>query len=848
MTGRFHSRGAAVLLLLLPLFLPLASATGGGLLLDGSSFTVAGEGGVGAGDVNISVDVAAHDVDASGFLQMALEAANGTPLASDNRSINLLTGQSSTEVFDVTDVPIGIHTLTLRLWGSVGVAFENNLTEIQVFVQRLSPADASIEDPSTWQLIPVDADTGEASGNASFRDGDLGWLLAGIHNSGDVTWTGIARHDGQDLSIQVPGSSTTVANFSTGPYGEGTTSITIELLEANVSIDSESTSLSIGPPPLARPLLTITPSLVDPSLGSTVNWTVELSNAGDVVYDGELVCTFPSGIEVLNQSVNIAAGTNISSIIPIEVRPGELTCSTSTDVRIHDDSMTETSQSYDMAAGHLMRAGSDGLTVTGGPFHIGDAVPLAILIHNGGDLAGAGSLQTREGAGDGSNMGAWASLESRSLEVGSSIELGADHLPAVAGDRRIEWRITSTDSLVAADLSGWLDLQILPSQDLEVSLTSLGWTLADGLSVKVVTTLSTGEARTILLEIGTEGAAGEALQISTEVTLSPGQRTQTYNLGQPTVSSLAWVRATPVGWTAASTAEAETALIKPDPRVSVSLGTLDPSEPTGGEAATLAYSLVNDGGGATLGGTLTLIDISSQKILWTNSAPAVASGEAEQGSIALVSWPEGEVVDLSLEWRTPTTEAEEAGSWLTQSASAGGDEQSFDWTSLGYGALIGVLLGLVTRTVMRAKSGEPLLRSRDRSEAKAKRAEKKKTDAEEKVEVACPACDQRLRLPSTYTGTARCPACAQTFPVEGIEPESVQEDEDEPDEESDEESDEDFEEEPEEEVEVKELTSASSDDVIRCPDCDQKLKVPYDRRPVRARCPSCKSEFRALKE
>ncbi len=104
-----------MLLLLLPLFLPLASATGGGLLLDGSSFTVAGEGGVGAGDVNISVDVVAHDVDAGGFLQMTLEAANGTPLASDNRSINLQTGQSSTEVFDVTDVPIGTHTLTLRL-------------------------------------------------------------------------------------------------------------------------------------------------------------------------------------------------------------------------------------------------------------------------------------------------------------------------------------------------------------------------------------------------------------------------------------------------------------------------------------------------------------------------------------------------------------------------------------------------------------------------------------------------------------------------------------------------------------------------------------------------------------
>ena len=47
-----------------------------------------------------------------------------------------------------------------------------------------------------------------------------------------------------------------------------------------------------------------------------------------------------------------------------------------------------------MAAGHIMRAGSDGLTVTGGPFHVGDSIPLAILVHNGGDFAGSASLKS----------------------------------------------------------------------------------------------------------------------------------------------------------------------------------------------------------------------------------------------------------------------------------------------------------------------------------------------------------------------------------------------------------------------------------------------------------------------
>ena len=46
----------------------------------------------------------------------------------------------------------------------------------------------------------------------------------------------------------------------------------------------------------------------------------------------------------------------------------------------------------------------------------------------------------------------------------------------------------------------------------------------------------------------------------------------------------------------------------------------------------------------------------------------------------------------------------------------------------------------------------------------------------------------------------------------------------------------------------QEKQSSSGGDVIHCPDCEQKLKVPYERRPVRARCPACKCEFLAKKE
>jgi DNA-directed RNA polymerase subunit RPC12/RpoP len=37
----------------------------------------------------------------------------------------------------------------------------------------------------------------------------------------------------------------------------------------------------------------------------------------------------------------------------------------------------------------------------------------------------------------------------------------------------------------------------------------------------------------------------------------------------------------------------------------------------------------------------------------------------------------------------------------------------------------------------------------------------------------------------------------------------------------------------------------SLDDQLSCPNCEQRLRVPIERRPVKARCPACRSEFMA---
>lgn len=854
-----HGRGIwLVCLFLLPIFLPLASATGGGLLLDGDSLNIAGDQEIGVGDVNVSFDIIAHDSSSNGFLEITFTAENGAILASDNRSINLQAGESSTEFFNISSVPIGTHIFLIELTGGVGTPFQNNFASIQFFIQKLSPAAPSIEPSVDWSVTPVNAETGEGSGNASLRDGDQAWVVVEVSNAGDVNWSGFAifdfATDYESTPISIPGLSTIAVNFSIFGLTEGNSNWYFDLVltddaSANAVV-SESLLVNIGPPPLPRPILSMTPGTSSPTLSETINWTISIENQGESNFSGSISCDFPIGVEIVNQTLLVPTNGNQSWNTSIDVRPGVLECQIMTNDRIHLDSIVTESFAYDMSAGHLMPAGSEGLIVTGGPFHVGDSIPMAILIHNGGDLAGIGTLEVREGDSDGNNMGAWTSMESRTLEVGSSLELGADYLATSYGERKIEWRVVSSDSLVSEDCAGHISLAVQPSQSLQIEIISWVWTLESGLDVEVTTSLSSGEDRLVLLEIGTSGSSGDETQISIEIYLTPGQRTLSYNLGHPSASSLAWVEMTPLSWASSTTAEDLVNLIRPNPQISATIDSVSPNPPVPDGPATLTYTLTNTGGGDTLAGTLMLIDTKHDgEILWTESIEPVQSGVSQTGTISLQNWPSYSAVDLNLIWQTDQGDAVGANSFLSKETESGEDKYTIDWMSIVYGGLAGLLIGLVTRTVMRARAGEPLISSK--SQSKKPKSEAAKT-VEEKVEVACPSCDQKLRVPSTYSGVAKCPACAQTFPVESAENEESIEDEDVEEiideitqnEDVDEVDEVDAEPEPVQ----SEMSSSSDNDVILCPDCNQKLKVPYERRPVKARCPACKCQFRALKE
>ena len=155
-------------------------------------------------------------------------------------------------------------------------------------------------------------------------------------------------------------------------------------------------------------------------------------------------------------------------------------------------------------------------------------------------------------------------------------------------------------------------------------------------------------------------------------------------------------------------------------------------------------------------------------------------------------------------------------------------ESSEEDFSIPWGGILGGLaLGMVLIFAIRIKTSP-------KGEKDKKKKVKTSSKKDEKVEVACPTCDRRLNVPRTYTGGVRCPECETKFDVEG-EPET----------------DEDLEETSKNEAvedsqnEAESLWSSSSDDILGCPKCARKLKVPYDRRPAKAKCPACQTIFEA---
>jgi uncharacterized CHY-type Zn-finger protein len=214
---------------------------------------------------------------------------------------------------------------------------------------------------------------------------------------------------------------------------------------------------------------------------------------------------------------------------------------------------------------------------------------------------------------------------------------------------------------------------------------------------------------------------------------------------------------------------------------------------------------------------------------------SVSGGGSSSGVLSIGPWPETPMVEAEVVWAMDGSETTVPLTVFSYSEGGIGWELPFDAMAAVYGAVLGLVVVLVGLVAVRTVSERTPSTESDSKILRESRITRRLGRAPTKREVRCPSCEQRLSIPAEHTGSVRCPACTTQFSATQIEGESDSE-----------EVEQELQGIPNEDtIATSEPVARSHEEILSCPKCDQKLKIPIERRPVRSRCPACRTEFMA---
>ena len=328
--------------------------------------------------------------------------------------------------------------------------------------------------------------------------------------------------------------------------------------------------------------------------------------------------------------------------------------------------------------------------------------------------------------------------------------------------------------------------------------------------------LASSTSRLVTVEVG-HGVQGAWMWASsTTLELDANALSGSTTLGWIESENVA-VRVTPIDWVHEGGPLLVSAATAPT-RAELSLllkPTTVPVDPVAGGEVRLTVDVTNSGTAPT--DALTLRLISSGEVLGKVNLGPISPGATETETLT-VTWPEGASVGIEA---AVVHQGERTVSQVIYEVVVPETSQSVSipWSGLLLGTAGGLVLVTVEAIRRRSPSKEKAPASQPESSSASSSAS---SPPAEKIEVACPSCDRRLRVPGDYSGAVRCPDCRERFDVEGPKeqtPASL----------------------PTEDR-TEEPTKAPEKVEIGCPACSRKLRVPTEFN-GRVRCPACKHEF-----
>ena len=622
------------------------------------------------------------------------------------------------------------------------------------------------EDPVDLQFVGANSLTYSGAdefavltNNATVRQGDYLLLEIPVENVGSSTQVASITVDVRQTewnetvyfeSVSIDAMVTEVLVYSSSnQVFEGQLNVEISINNTSQALND---SIEIGPPPLPNVQLDIQPSTSEYASGDLIQFNLTSTNAlGERAFDGTLVCNFLND-EVYNQSLNVDVGQTIFNTVGIYARPGILECIYGGDRNQSVPTNVEFSLEG-LPSAVFDEAGSSGFSFIDGPWHAGDNLETSFILRNQGDATGSATLRVLH---DGMEYFS----ESLTLDAGSAGELTLDFSDLSEGLHTFEWSIVSTNGLVASGLEGVASLTVLAPQDmfaeLEVNDGSSGIVLDWNVSI------TDGVDRDVKLRFGYRVSGTDVFVNEQTVTLGSGTVTGQTTLGD-IQGNMVVLRMEPSGWVSSTNSYIATAsFVTSEAGYSLQIDPITlPREPTQGEDVTVTVMLQNTGSVEGPAGELYLTDSSGLLLGQVSTDPLQASSSRNIDFTFVV--PEDNELLLKAEWRYETSIVEGEQNLLVTAKVVEEASVEIPFVAIGGGIAVACCIILVLHLRRGASLDQP--KSEKVSKKKATTSQPEKKEAEP-VERSCPACDRTLRIPGDYSGTVRCPDCSEKFEVE----------------------------------------------------------------------------------
>ena len=597
------------------------------------------------------------------------------------------------------------------------------------------------------------------SNNATVRQGDYLLLEIPVENVGSSTQVASITVDVRQAewnetvyfeSVSIDAMVTEVLVYlSSNQVFEGQLNVEISINNTSQALND---TIEIGPPPLPNVQLDLQPSTSEYASGDLIQFNLTSTNAlGERAFDGTLVCNFLND-EVYNQSLNVDVGQTIINTVGIYARPGILECIYGGDRNQSVPTNVEFSLEG-LPSAVFDEAGSSGFSFMDGPWHVGDDLETSFILRNQGDATGSATLRVLH---DGMEYFS----ESLTLDAGSADELTLDFSDLSEGLHTFEWSIVSTNGLVASGLEGVASLTVLAPQDmfaeLEVNDGSSGIVLDWNVSI------TDGVDRDVKLRFGYRVSGTDVFVNEQTVTLGSGTVTGQTTLGDIQGNTVV-LRMEPSGWVSSTNSYIATAsFVTSEAGYSLQIDPITlPREPTQGEDVTVTVMLQNTGSVEGPAGELYLTDSSGLLLGQVSTDPLQASSSRNIDFTFVV--PDDNELLLKAEWRYETSIVEGEQSILVTAKVVEEASVEIPFVAIGGGIAAACCVILVLHLRRGASLDQPKSEKVSKKKATTPQPEKKEA---EPVERSCPACDRTLRIPGDYSGTVRCPDCSEKFEVE----------------------------------------------------------------------------------